>query len=158
MPALPSGTVTFLFTDIEGSTRLWELHPAEMTTALAAHDALMRRVIERNDGCVFATAGDGFHAGFHTATSALTAAYEAQLGLATNPAPGPVNLKVRMALHTGAAEVRDNEFFSVRRSIAWHDCSVRGTAVRCFSHALRTNWCAMPYPWDRACWTWASTG
>ena len=94
MPALPSGTVTFLFTDIEGSTRLWELYPAEMTTALAAHDALMRRVIERNDGCVFATAGDGFHAGFHTAASALTAAYEAQLGLATNPAPGPVNLKV----------------------------------------------------------------
>jgi predicted ATPase/class 3 adenylate cyclase len=111
MPALPSGTVTFLFTDIEGSTRLWERYPAEMATALAAHDALMRRAIDDNDGCVFGTAGDGFHAAFHTAASALTAACEAQLALSGESASGPVNLRVRMALHTGAAEIRDNDYF-----------------------------------------------
>lgn len=111
MPDLPSGTVTFLFTDVEGSTRLWERHPTEMAAALAAHDALLRQVIERNDGCVFNTAGDGFHAAFHTAGSALAAAHQAQLALIRERQSEPVGIKVRMALHTGAAEIRDNDYF-----------------------------------------------
>jgi len=111
VPALPSGTVSFLFTDIEGSTRLWERHPAEMTAALARHDALMRAAIARHDGRVFATGGDAFCAAFHTAADALAAAVEAQRWVAREPWPEPTRVKVRMALHTGAAEVRGDDYF-----------------------------------------------
>ena len=61
---LPSGTVTFLFTDIEGSTRLWEEHPDAMRDALARHDELVREAIEAHGGYVVKTTGDGFHAAF----------------------------------------------------------------------------------------------
>ena len=67
MAELPSGTVTFLFTDLEGSTRLWEEHPEAMQPALARHDAIMRDAIEGHDGSVVKTTGDGFHAVFATA-------------------------------------------------------------------------------------------
>jgi len=82
-----------------------------MAEALSAHDALLRRVIEHNDGCVFGTAGDGFHAAFHTAGSALAAAHQAQLALTRELQSEPVGIKVRMALHTGAAEIRENDYF-----------------------------------------------
>ncbi len=108
---LPRGTVTFLFTDIEGSTRLWQQSPAEMGAALARHDALLREVIEQNDGTVFKTVGDAFCAAFPTAAAALAAARAAQLALAQQPWPEPVRIDVRMALHTGTAEVRDNDYF-----------------------------------------------
>ena len=108
---LPSGTVTFLFTDIDGSTRLWEQSAAQMKIALARHDALMRLAIARNGGYVFTTAGDAFCSAFHTAPDALAAALDAQLALATEPWPEAAQIKVRMALHTGAAEVRDNDYF-----------------------------------------------
>ena len=78
----PSGTVTFLFTDIEGSTRLWEEHPDAMRSALARHDALLRAAIQKHNGYVFKTIGDAFCAAFHTASDALNAALEAQLALA----------------------------------------------------------------------------
>src|SRR5947209_3953423 len=77
---LPTGTVTFLFTDIEGSTRLWEQHPEAMRRALAWHDALLREVIHRCGGHVFKTMGDSFHAAFPSANEALTAALDAQRG------------------------------------------------------------------------------
>ena len=64
MAELPSGTVTFLFTDIEGSTRLWEEHPDAMRDALARHDELLREAIEAHGGYVVKTTGDGFHAAF----------------------------------------------------------------------------------------------
>ena len=64
MAELPSGTVTFLFTDLEGSTRLWEEHPEAMRPALARHDAIVRDAIEGQDGFVVKTTGDGFHAAF----------------------------------------------------------------------------------------------
>jgi class 3 adenylate cyclase len=73
-----TGTVTFLFTDIEGSTRLWERDPAAMQQALARHDALMRQVIEAHGGHVFKTIGDAFCAAFATAPDALAAALDAQ--------------------------------------------------------------------------------
>jgi class 3 adenylate cyclase len=107
----PTGTVTFLFTDIEGSTRLWEEHPQAMQSALARNDALMRTAIDANDGAVFKTIGDAFCAAFHTAPDALNAAFAAQQALSAETWPEPVVLKVRMALHTGAAEVRDNDYF-----------------------------------------------
>src|SRR5215813_13877059 len=78
---LPSGTVTFLFTDIEGSTRLWERCPEAMRLALARHDVLLREAIERHNGHVFKTIGDAFCAAFPTASDALNAALEAHLAL-----------------------------------------------------------------------------
>ena len=68
---LPSGTVTFLFTDIEGSTQLWEKHPNEMKSALARHDSILRRAVESHHGIVIKTTGDGFHAVFEKAIDAM---------------------------------------------------------------------------------------
>ena len=108
---LPTGTVTFLFTDIEGSTRLWEQHPEGMRLALARHDTLLRQAIEANEGIVFKTIGDAFCAAFATAPNALSAALAAQCALHTEPWTEGLVLRVRMALHTGAAELRDNDYF-----------------------------------------------
>jgi predicted ATPase/class 3 adenylate cyclase len=111
MPDLPGGTVTFLFTDIEGSTRLWENAPDAMRVAMARHDALMRTVIATHRGSVFKTIGDAFCAAFHTASDALNAALAAQLALNAEAWPEPVTLRVRMALHTGVPESRNNDYF-----------------------------------------------
>jgi predicted ATPase/class 3 adenylate cyclase len=108
---LPSGTITFLFTDIEGSTKMWERHPAQMGQALAHHDEILRQTIEANDGYVFKTVGDAFCAAFHTAPQAVRAAFEAQTVIEAEPLRESPILKVRMAVHTGAAEVRDNDYF-----------------------------------------------
>jgi class 3 adenylate cyclase len=107
---IPSGTVTFLFTDIEGSTQLWEQRPEAMKAALARHDALLRQAIETNNGYVFKTVGDSFYAAFPTAPEALTAALAAQRALAAETW-GETPIRVRMALHTGAAEERDGDYF-----------------------------------------------
>ena len=109
--ALPTGTVTFLFTDVEGSTRLWESHATAMRAALARHDALVRDCIGGHDGHVFKTGGDAFCAAFHTASDALAAALEAQRALHREPWPEAAKLRVRMALHSGAVEVRDGDYF-----------------------------------------------
>src|ERR1700704_2317855 len=111
MADLPTGTVTLLFTDIEGSTRLWEAHAAAMRTALARHDALLRHCINDHDGHVFKTGGDAFCAAFHTASDALAAALEAQRALHRERWPESAKLRVRMALHTGAVEIRDGDYF-----------------------------------------------
>jgi predicted ATPase/class 3 adenylate cyclase len=110
MADLPIGTVTFLFTDIEGSTRRWEQHPGTMPDALARHDAIVRHSIEAHHGVVFRTVGDAFCAAFARAPDALLAALAAQRALqaALWEAAGP--LRVRMALHTGAVDVRDGEY------------------------------------------------
>jgi predicted ATPase/class 3 adenylate cyclase len=108
---LPSGTVTFLFTDIEGSTRLWQDHPDTMRDALARHDELVRDAIEAHGGHVVKTTGDGFHAAFATADEGVLAAVAAQSALdrAMWDATGP--LRVRMGLHTGGASLRDGDYF-----------------------------------------------
>jgi predicted ATPase/class 3 adenylate cyclase len=107
----PSGTVTFLFTDIEGSTRLWEEHPEAMSEALRRHDDLMRAAIESAGGYVFHTVGDAFCAVFHTAGEAIAAAEAAQRALGVEPWPQGAGLRVRMALHTGECEERDGDYF-----------------------------------------------
>lgn len=109
--SLPTGTVTFLFTDIEGSTKLWEQYPEAMKVALARHDALMREAIEANGGVIFKTIGDAFCAAFLTAPDALVATVKAQTSLYQEPWDDPVTIRVRMALHTGMAEERDNDYF-----------------------------------------------
>lgn len=112
MPTPPTGTVTFLFTDIEGSTKLWERHPDGMKASLARHDALLRRIIEGKGGYVFKTVGDEFCAAFGTAPSALSAALETQRALPTGEWGETGPLKVGMALHTGAAEEREGDLLS----------------------------------------------
>ena len=107
MSVLPTGTVTLLFTDIEGSTRLWEQHPDAMTSALERHDELLRSAIESAGGCVFKTVGDAFCAAFAAAKDAVAASAAAQRVLHTETWPEPVKLRVRMALHTGECEERD---------------------------------------------------
>ncbi len=110
MPGVPTGTVTFLFTDIEGSTKLWEQHANPMKSALQRHDLLMREAIERNGGYVFKTVGDAFCAAFSKASDALSAAVAAQHAL-TNAGEEKELLQVRIAVHTGAAEERDGDYF-----------------------------------------------
>ena len=107
---LPTGTVTFLFTDIEGSTRLWEQYPEPMRAAVARHDALVRQAIETHSGVVFKTIGDAFCAVFAAASDALSAALAAQLALRSTCWPEPVAIRARMALHTGAAELRLGDY------------------------------------------------
>ncbi|MGH7428600.1 MAG: ATP-binding protein, partial [Candidatus Methylomirabilaceae bacterium] len=108
---VPSGTVTFLFTDIAGSTRLWEEHTEVMRAALARHDDLLRAIIAEHRGHVFKTVGDAFHAAFPAASDAVTAAVEAQRALTAERWSLPGGLPVRMALHTGVAESRDGDYF-----------------------------------------------
>lgn len=111
MSALPTGTVTFLFTDLEGSTRLWEERADAMRVALAGHDEIVRTAITQHDGHVVKTTGDGFHAAFATASDAVCAALDAQLALCSASWPEVGNLRVRMGLHTGVADVRDGDYF-----------------------------------------------
>src|SRR5262249_41607583 len=106
--------VTFLFTDIEGSTRLWEEYPDVMREALALHDDLLRACIETNGGSVFKTMGDAFCAAFADAPAAVRAALAAQQWLPPLTfAAGSqtVSLRVRMALHRGEAEQRGGDYF-----------------------------------------------
>src|SRR6185369_4084038 len=109
MPSgLPAGTVTFLFTDIADSTRLWDEAPADMADALRVHDAIVRGTIERHGGYVFGVGGDGFCAAFSTADEAAAAAIESQEQLRDETT---VRFAVRMGLHTGAAVERDRNYF-----------------------------------------------
>ena len=108
---LASGTVTFLFTDIEGSTRLWEQQPERMKPALAAHDALARKTIEGHHGTVVKMTGDGIHAAFDDAVDALAATVALQQALADPAATHGVPLRVRCGLHAGVVERRDNDYF-----------------------------------------------
>jgi predicted ATPase/class 3 adenylate cyclase/Tfp pilus assembly protein PilF len=111
VPNPPTGTVTFLFTDIEGSTKLWERSPEAMSEALARHDKILRETIEIHGGHVFKTVGDAFFAAFSTATDALEAGLESQRKLFSSEWGQTGPLRVRMALHTGAAEERDGDYF-----------------------------------------------
>lgn len=120
---LPTGTVTFLFTDIAGSTTLWEQFPDAMYDALARHDSMLRHAIESSSGCIVKGMGDGVFAVFAAAADALAACLVAQRalqagkdgalnpGLAASDVPPPIALPVRMGLHTGVAEFREGDYF-----------------------------------------------
>ena len=127
MADIPSGTVTFLFTDIEGSTKLAQAYPDKWETLREEHHAILKEAIESNNGCVFQTIGDASCAAFHKAGDALRAAIEAQQAITRmNDEGGRLNvgaenssfilhnsslsLKVRMGIHTGEAEARNGEY------------------------------------------------
>ena len=99
-----AGTVTFLFSDIEGSTRRWQDEPEAMRALLIEHDAIWRDVIEKRHGWLFKHTGDGVAAVFASASDAVAAAVDAQVRMAEV-------LAVRVGLHTGEAELRDGDYF-----------------------------------------------
>ena len=107
---IPSGQITFLFTDIEGSTRLWEKAPSSMRRALDRHDTLLRQAIETSDGYIFKTMGDEFCAAFSGASHALRAALEAQRSLNAEAWPDETPIRVRMGLHSGYTEVSAGDY------------------------------------------------
>ena len=109
--ARPTGTVTFLFSDIEGSTQRWARDRAAMQEAMRAHDKLMHAAIAAQDGYVFKTMGDAFCAAFAKPESAALAALDAQRGLAVADFSGVDGLRVRMAINTGTADERDGDYF-----------------------------------------------
>ncbi len=104
---LPTGLVTFLFTDIEGSTQLWEQYPQAMEEAHARHDKILREAIQSNNGYVFQMIGDEFCAAFDTAEVAVRAAVKSQLDLHTENW-GETPIHVRMGIHTGKAELQED--------------------------------------------------
>jgi predicted ATPase/class 3 adenylate cyclase len=108
---IPSGTVTFLFTDIEGSTERWERYRQAMQAAVGRHEDILHAAINAHDGYVFKTVGDAFCATFRTAPDALGAALDAQRELAKEDFSAVSGLKVRMAVHTGLSYERSGDYF-----------------------------------------------
>ena len=111
MSDLPTGEVTFLFTDVESSTALWEEQPEAMAVAVAEHDELLHRTVEANGGVVFKGLGDGICAVFASALGGVTAAQEGQHRLLSHAWSTSKSLRVRMAVHTGVAELRGGDYF-----------------------------------------------
>jgi predicted ATPase/class 3 adenylate cyclase len=109
-PSLPTGIVTFLFTDIEGSTQLWEQHPQDMAAAHGRHDQILREAIESNRGYVFQVIGDEFFAAFDTTGDAVRAAVKSQIDLQVENW-GETPIRVRMGIHTGKAEVQADRLY-----------------------------------------------
>src|SRR5438270_4562643 len=110
---LPTGTVTFLFTDIEGSTRLWEEHPEAMRQALIRHDRLIDDLVHQYAGTLVRPRGEGDSrfAVFSIAPDAVSAACAIQRALQSTAWPSPERLSVRMGLHTGEADLRDGDYY-----------------------------------------------
>ena len=111
MSQRPSGTVTFLFTDVESSTRKWEEHQVAMQGAMARHDELVRNAIESAGGSVFTTAGDSFCAAFASCESVLEGVITAQVAVEVEDWGIVSPFRVRMALHSGTADERDGDYF-----------------------------------------------
>lgn len=108
---LPTGTVTFLFTDIEGSTQRWDQHREAMQVAVARHEQIVNDAVTRHGGFAFKTLGDAFCIAFPTAPQAIRAAIDAQIALTREDFPAVDGLRVRMGVHTGHAEERNADYF-----------------------------------------------
>ncbi|MCI0895120.1 MAG: adenylate/guanylate cyclase domain-containing protein, partial [Chloroflexi bacterium] len=113
MPDLPIGTITYMFTDVEGSTLLWQQHPDEMRAVMARHDSLLTSAVEANDGTVVRPRGEGdsIFAVFLRATDAVGAACAAQQFIFRETWPKDIAINVRMALHTGESELREHDYY-----------------------------------------------
>src|SRR5439155_5488660 len=113
MPALPSGTVTFLFTDIEGSTALLKRIGREYGDVLEEHQRILREAFAAHGGHEVDTQGDSFFVAFRRAKDAVAAAVDAQRDLAAHPWPDGVELLVRMGLHTGEPQVGEQRYVGI---------------------------------------------
>ena len=113
MLELPTGTVTFLFTDVEGSTKLWEQHPEQMRVALARHDQVVESLVAQHQGIVVRPRGEGESrfAVFARASEAVAAAAAIQQAVHAEPWSAATPLRVRMALHTGEADLRKGDYY-----------------------------------------------
>jgi class 3 adenylate cyclase len=111
--ALPDGVVTFVLTDIEDSTRLWDIHPTEMAAALVQHEAIVDKTVHTNDGRVIKSRGEGDAtlSAFPRASDALVAAAALQAALQETPWTGGLELRTRVAIHTGEAQLRDGDYY-----------------------------------------------
>ena len=147
--------MTFLFTDIQGSTRAWEADTAAMADAVERHDAVLRQAIEGAGGYVFKTVGDAFCAAFQTACAAVDAAVQVQRAVAAETWPGAVEIVVRAALHSGEAQERDGDYFGpvVNRTARLETIA---TGARRCCRAWRRIWCATHCPTECASRTWVS--
>ncbi len=114
----PTGTVSFLFTDIEGSTQLWDTTPLAMARALEEHDAIINQAVLDAGGVVFATGGDGFCVAFDAAGKATAAAVDAQRRLWAHAWPADCILRVRMGIHAGEAVERAGDYFGPAVNLA----------------------------------------
>src|SRR5688572_9672816 len=112
---MPQRTVTLLFTDIEGSTKLWEAFGDGMRQALPKHDQMVKRAVEDHGGSVFKTVGDGFYCVFQSPNDAVDAAIVIQKSMHSAEWPVP-NLRVRCAVHTGTVEARGGDYFGIALS------------------------------------------
>jgi predicted ATPase/class 3 adenylate cyclase len=111
MPGPPTGTVTFGFSDVDDSTRLWATHGPEAEAALARHDGLVRAAVDGHGGYVFATGGDSFGVAFHRAADAAAWATDVQAALRRETWPGGLDVRVRIGLHTGETQERAKGYF-----------------------------------------------
>jgi len=119
MNNIPTGNVTFLFTDIEGSTKLSQEFPKTLQAALEKHHAIMQKAIESNNGFVFEIVGDAFCCTFENGSDTVKAAVDAQIELAkvkclpAGQAGGDAVIKVRMGIHSGNAEWNGNRYMGL---------------------------------------------
>jgi class 3 adenylate cyclase len=109
--ARPTGTVAFLFTDIEGSTQRWESHREAMDDAVKRHDALLREAIHRHNGYVFKTVGDAFCVAFARVADAVATAFDAQQALSAQDFSSVDGLLIRIGVHVGEASEREDDYF-----------------------------------------------
>jgi len=148
MGPLPSGTVTFLFTDIESSSRLWDQHPIQMRATLERHDKILRTAIDAKDGYVFTTAGDSFSAAFQTADAAAQTALDIQAAITEDTWDPDTPIRVRIGLHSGEAHERDGDYFgpavnrAARVEAAGHGGQVllSGVTVRVLAGSTTKAW------------------
>lgn len=127
-----SNPLTFLFTDLENSTYLWEKYPDEMQTVMARHDTILKEIIQHNRGNVIKSTGDGFHAYFDSANDGILAAIQGQVALkAERWSENGLKVKVRMGLHTGESEHRDGDFYgsTVNRAARMMDIAYGGQVL-----------------------------
>jgi class 3 adenylate cyclase len=117
MSDLPSGTVTFLFTDIEGSTRLAQQYPEAMPRLMARHNEILSQSIQAHEGYVYEIAGDSFCGAFSASIDAVSAALDAQQRL-HNEAWSPAPIKVRMGIHTGTVKLNDQNGYTGYATLA----------------------------------------
>jgi predicted ATPase/class 3 adenylate cyclase len=127
---------TYLFTDIEGSTRMWEESPEKMRPALARHDALARAAVESHRGVLVKRTGDGLHAVFRDPADALAATLQLQLALSDPQATAGVALAIRCGLHAGADEPRDGDFYGTAVNRAARIMSTAHGGQVLLSHAV----------------------
>jgi len=137
MAELPSGTVTFLFSDVEGSTRLLARLRDRYAEVLAEHQRLLRAAFDEHDGREVHTEGDGFFVAFARASDAIAAAVSAQRSLASQGWPEGVDVRVRMGIHTGEAELRQDDYVGLDVHRAARICSAAHGGQVLISSATR---------------------